>query len=133
MEEVVCDGALGGARHRGEPARRKSPTVDGGRLPGQRGAPRRWDTRGGAGGDGPGQRPLVTDVGFGDFGATSGWLHKGGRRGERRLLTGKRQWRCADSGSRARGSASGRGVGPVLDRRRAVGSRTRGVQVEGGR
>jgi hypothetical protein len=130
--------------------------VDGSRLPGRRGARRRCGTRGGVGGDGPGQRPLANDVGFNGF---SGWpsalgwppagctregggVSEGGRRRTRQLwrkLTGKWQWRHADNGCRARGSASGhkvgpdRDVGPVLDCGRAVGSRTRGGQVEGGR
>jgi hypothetical protein len=76
MEEVVCGGALSGARHRGDPARRKSPSVGGGRLLGQRGAPRRCGTRGGVGGDGLAQRPLVIDVGFG---GSSRWSSASGR------------------------------------------------------
>jgi hypothetical protein len=55
---------------------RKSPTVDGGRLLGWRGAPCWCGTGGGASGDGPGQRPLVADV---DFGRFSGWRSASGR------------------------------------------------------
>jgi hypothetical protein len=76
MEEAACGGALSGARHRGDPARRKSPSVGGGRLPGRRGAPHRRGTRGGAGGDGPAQRPLVAVVGFG---GSSGWSSVSGQ------------------------------------------------------
>jgi hypothetical protein len=76
MEEAVCSGALSDARHKGESTRRKSPAVDGGQLSGRTGAPRRHGTRGGAGGDGPGQRPIVVDVGFGGF---SEWSSASGR------------------------------------------------------
>jgi hypothetical protein len=144
MEEVVCGGALSGARHRAEPAWKKSPVADGDRLPGRRGAPRQCGTRGGAGEDGSGQRPLVADVGFDGFNGWSsasgrppagcaregGGLSGGGRRRTRQLrrqLTGKRQRRRADSGCQVRSSASGhsagpdRSVGPVLDRGRTAG------------
>jgi hypothetical protein len=49
MKEAVDDSALGSTRRRGEQERRKSLTVDGGRLRDRRGAPRRRGTQGGAG------------------------------------------------------------------------------------
>jgi hypothetical protein len=49
MEEAIHGGALGGARHRDEPERRKSLAVDGGWLRGQRGTPHWHGTQGGAG------------------------------------------------------------------------------------